>query len=337
VPGKRVLVTGASGFIGGACVSEFLRHGFAVTALVHRSLPEDLQREADAGSLQLIQASITDREGLLAAVGGCGERFTAVIHCAGRASDVGRPGLFRRANLDGARNVAECVDRLNIDRLVHLSTTDVYGIHDFVDADESTPFCRRATNPYPRFKIEAERTLLQVLPSERRVILRPGIVWGPGDTTIMPRVISWLRSSPRIVHFGRWRGKNRWPLAYIGNVTRIARIATEADEARGEAYQVVDRERTTVDEYYRLIIDRFLPEKQGMAAITVPRFAGELFGRVSSALSRLLGCHHPVFEPSHYGVQVVSSNLDFSHRKSEALLRRNGLDLISREEALAAL
>jgi len=336
VPGKRVLVTGASGFIGGACVSEFLRHGFAVTALVHRSMPEELVQKADAGNLQLIRASVADREGLLAAVGGCGHEFHAIIHCAGRASDVGRPGLFKRANLDGAANVAECVNRLNIHRLVHLSTTDVYGIHDFVDADETTPFCRQAKNPYPRFKIEAERTLLRVLPSERRVILRPGIVWGPGDTTILPRVISWLRSSPRIVHFGRWRGENRWPLAYIGNVTRIARVAAEAEDARGEAFNVIDRERTSVDEYYRLIIDRFLPEKQGMAAITVPRLAGELYGRVSSALSRLLGCHHPLFEPSHYGVRVISHDLDFSHRKSEALLRRNGLDLISREEALRA-
>ena len=335
--GKRVLVTGASGFIGGACVSAFLRHGSAVTALVHRSLPEELQRAADAGRLQLIRGSITDREGLLAAVGGCDHEFHAIVHCAGRASDVGRPILFKRANLDGALNVAECVLHQNIDRLVHISTTDVYGIHDFMGADETTPFCPRATNPYPRFKIEAERAIERMLPPERRVILRPGIVWGPGDTTILPRVISWLRSSPRIVHFGRWRGENRWPLAFISNVTRIVRIAAEAEEARGEAYNVVDRERTTVDEYYRLIIDRFLPEKQGMTAITVPRLAGELFGRVSSALSRLLGCHHPLFEPSHYGVQVVSSDLDFSHQKSEALLRRNGLDLISRNEALQSL
>ena len=61
---KSVLVTGAAGFIGGACVRQFLRRGWRVTALIHRNVPSHLAGLERAGSVVLERASITDGEAL---------------------------------------------------------------------------------------------------------------------------------------------------------------------------------------------------------------------------------------------------------------------------------
>ena len=55
----------------------------------------------------------------------------------------------------------------------------MYGLHDFADADEDTPLDERARNPYPRYKILAEKAIREQLPSQQYTILRPAAVWGP--------------------------------------------------------------------------------------------------------------------------------------------------------------
>jgi hypothetical protein len=120
-------------------------------------------------------------------------------------------------------------------------------------------------------------------------------------------------------------------------VSRTAWAAAVADEALGRAYNVVDREKTSIDEYYRLLIDVFLPHRRGIRSRTLPLWAGALAGAASSALSWLLARDQPLFEPSLYGLLSVSHDLDFSHARSEALLAGQGLTLIDRQTARDAL
>ncbi len=327
---KRVLVTGAAGFIGNACAREFMERGWDVTALAHRRTPEGLD------GARIIRASMADKDELLAALAGSGP-FDAVINCAGRASDVGRDGEFRSANYLAVLNLIECMSPAHIGRLVHISTTDVYGIRDFQDADETTPFCNNIRNPYPKYKILAERAIVEKLSPERYAILRPAAVWGRGDTTILPRVIGFLERSPYIVHFGKWRGQNRWPLAHVRNVAIASYLAASCDDALGESYNVVDTERTTIEEYYRMVIQKCLPEKSGIKSITLPLTAGWAYGTVSSLLSNLFNLKQPLFDPSLYGLYSVSRNLDFSSRKLEDLFARHGRTSISKNIGLGEM
>jgi len=161
-------------------------------------------------------------------------------------------------------------------------------------------------------------------------------VWGPGDTTLMPRIVRFLRSTPFIIHFGKWKGKNVWHLAYINNVTRMVYAAATAEEALGEVYNVADKERTSIDDYYRMLMSVFMPEKK-VRSITLPYWSGEILGLASSTLSKLLNRKHPLFDPSLYGLHHVSHNIEFSHEKSEALLRRHGLNLVGHNSALRKL
>ena len=153
----------------------------------------------------------------------------------------------------------------------------------------------------------------------------------------MPRVLDFLERSPFIVHFGRWRGRNRWPLAHAENVARAAVLAATADEARGEAYNVLDPERTTIEEYYRMLVDAFLPEKRGMRSVTLPLAAGRAAGAVSSLVSDALDLDRPLFDPSLYGLHSVSANLDFSGAKLEHRFAAHGVEFITKEAGIGSL
>ncbi len=313
---KRVLITGAAGFIGNACARKFLESGWHVTALVHRQMPRDLDRA------EIIRSSMADGDELATALAGAGP-FDAAVNCAGRASDVGRDREFRAANYNAVVNLIGCMAATGIGRIVHISTTDVYGIRDFHDADETTPFCNNLHNPYPKYKILAEKFIVETLTPEQYVILRPGAVWGEGDRTILPRVVGFLKKSPYIVHFGKWRGRNRWPLAHIDNVASAACMAAFRDDMLGEAYNVLDSKHTSIEEYYRAVLRQHLPEKSDMKSIRLPLAFGWACGAISSMLSKILNLKHPLFEPSLYGLYSVSCNLDFSGRKLENLLARH--------------
>jgi nucleoside-diphosphate-sugar epimerase len=218
-----------------------------------------------------------------------------------------------------------------------MSTTDVYGIRDFSGAGEDTPLANNRRNPYPKYKILAEEHIRRSLPADRYVILRPAFVWGPGDTTLMPRAIAFLRASPVIVHFGPWRGHNRWPLAYVGNVARVAWAAATSDAAPGEAYNVVDPEPTSVDDYYRLLIDLFLPERSGIRSLSLPLALAWPTAALSTAVSKLLNRQHPIYDPSLYGLWHLSHSQDFSGQKAARLLAGCGDAFINRRSALEEL
>lgn len=301
-----------------------------MTALVHRRAATGIDGAAP------VRGDITDAAGLAAALGGRGP-FDAVIHCAGRATDVGPEREFRRVNLLGVRNVVGAMASARIGRLVHISTTDVYGLRDFHGAYENTPYADNIRNPYAKYKILAERAVRQMLGAGRYVLLRPGIVWGPGDRTILPRVLRFLRSSPAIVHFGRWRGRNRWPLAHVRNVARAAYLAAAHDDALGRAINVLDPERTTIEQYYRLVLRACLPARAGMPSVTVPFLFGWAIGQASTLASAALGRDRPLFDPSLYGLYTVSCNLDFATARLQQLFVRHGQAFVDRQSGFEEL
>ncbi len=327
---KRILVTGAAGFIGGCCARELRRRGLDVVALVHR------RQAADLGGATTVHGSITDTPSPWAALAKHGP-FDAVVHCAGRATDIGRFRQFLRVNVQGVINLIRAMPEVGIGRLVHVSSTDVYGLKDFVNADESTPLCRRPGNPYPRSKILAEQAIRAMLPPEQYVILRPGAVWGEGDRTILPRIVDYLGRCSRVIHFGRWRGRNRWPLAHVRNVATAAYLGACCDEAAGETYNVVDAEHTTIDQYYRLVIERFLPERSALSSRTLPFWVGWLAGAAGTFVSNLMHRDQPLFDPTLYSLRSVSCNLDFNGDKLRLLAGTCGEALVTRAAGLAQL
>lgn len=310
----RVAVTGAAGFIGLSTVREALRRGWRVDALTHRSESKELNARAANGAVRLARADLGEPAQIRAAFDGTPPP-DALIHCAGRASDVGWASEFRRANFESVVNLATfCLER-GVARFVFVSTTDVYGLRDFQgESEDELPFDEAARNPYPRFKILAEKWLRDNLPAERYSVIRPAAVWGEGDPTLTPRFRAFLETSPIIVHFGRWRGQNRWPLADVRTVAAANCLAAVRPEAAGRAFNVLDSAHTTVDAFYRQIAAQHFPERR-FRTVTLPYALGAALGATVSGISNLLNLKHPFTDPSLYALRSVSHNLDFSNAR----------------------
>jgi nucleoside-diphosphate-sugar epimerase len=334
-----VLITGAGGFIGGWVVREFLAQNWQVLAVAHRHVPAWLRTQERAGRLRLVTGDLGDASWVatLGSLPSGSENLDAVVHCAGRASDVGWRREFKRANLEAVQHVGRLAMAQGACRLVFVSTTDVYGLHDFGGEDEDALLLEAfPRNPYPEFKIAAERWIRETMPAERCVILRPAQVWGVGDTTLTRRVVGFLRGSPWIVHFGKWRGKNRWPLAHVRNVAAACYLAATVPAAAGRAINVLDAERTTIDEWYRIVAGLYLPDKR-FRTIVLPMATGAVLGLPVEWISSALNLSHPFMDPSYYALHAVSANLEFSQARLNDLFVAAGRRLVTRSEGLEEL
>ena len=317
---KQALVTGAGGFIGLHAVLRFVKEGCFVHAMVRRNVPRRLLELEAEGRIALTRCDITDRA-RLEEVFRTLPRLDALVHCAGRASDVGREAAFRAANYVAVQDLARLAMDKDTGVFVFVSTTDVYGLRDFSgQMEDELEYDLTAKNPYPKYKILSERWLQKHLPADRQSIVRPASVWGEDDPTLTKRIRDFLARSPWIVNFGPWKGGNRWPLAHVDRVAGACFIAAFHPQARGRAFHVLDPERMSMEDFYRRVAAEYFPGRR-YRSLCLPLWCGVVPGVFSTALARLLNLEHPPWDPTLYALRFVSSNLDFSPAFFEELER----------------
>ena len=306
---KTVLVTGAGGFIGLNVVKEYVRSGWHVYALVHRNIPQELKALENT---EIIQGDVTNE----AFINSLKIKVDVVAHVAGLASDIGSDETFSKINFEPVKFLSKIPKK----KFIYVSSSDVYGIKDLNNADENTEMTEFPKNPYPRYKIKSEIWLKENCKIPY-VIIRPAAVYGEGDKTLEKRFVEFLEFSPFIIHFGKWKGQNRWPLCNVHNVAMVIAGVSEFDDYDNQAITIIDSERTTIDEYYRKLAQKYFPEKK-YKSITLPFWIGKFIGFISTTISNLLKLKHPVFDPTYYAIHHVSSNLDMSSEKMNAVIEK---------------
>jgi len=275
----RILVTGASGFVGTVLCRELLARGHTVRAAVRRLVPPS----AVASQLHQILvpdiAAEFDRRALVDGVG-------AVVHLAAIAHRSNLDdGEMRRVNCDAAVRLAEAAAG-SVRRFIFLSSVKVHG----EDSGSGTYAEDDALDPqdsYGRSKLEAERALTETAARMgiELVIVRPPLVYGPGVKANFLRLLGWVDSGLPLP-FASVR--NRRSLIYVGNlVDAIARLA-EHPAARGP-FLVSDDESVSTPELVSRIASvlgrsaRLLP-----APLAFLRMAGMIAGR-RDEIRRLTG------------------------------------------------
>lgn len=236
-----VLVTGATGFIGGHVVDALKRRGVTPRVLARRGEPVD--RLAALG-VEIVRGDLGDDASLAAAV----EGVDRVLHCAARTGPWGPVEEYRTANVRGLAALLDAALAAGVRRFVHLSSAIVVGTGPGA-VDEDAPL-RPEPNPYSATKIEGER-LLQRAIRERGApvtILRPGLLYGPRDAGSFGRFAE-LVERGRMVLLGS--GDNRIPLVYAEDVAEAVLLASESPRASGRTYFIVNDEPVTQGAYLR--------------------------------------------------------------------------------------
>lgn len=227
------LITGATGFIGSCVARRLLALGRPVTVLARS---EAKARTLAAGGAKVVIGDLEDVESLKRAAAGCG----AVVHGAG----VPRPAswrVFRRVHVRGTESLARAAHEAGVTRFVNISSQAVmFGGEDIVNQGDDAPYPRRYVDPYSQTKAAGERAAMAAHSAEMAVLsLRPGVVWGPGDTTILPVFAKLSRSLMGIPMCGD--GSNIETTTYIDNLMDAAVLALDAPApTRARAFVVRD-------------------------------------------------------------------------------------------------
>lgn len=262
---SRILVTGATGFLGKALVQRLVSRGERPRVLSRPSMRvTDLQNlgidvvVGDAADIGVVEGAVRGTE--------------IVIHCAGRMGSLGTWEEFHRDSVESTENVLRAAQAAGVRRVIYVSSLGVYGVLTNGNGNcinEATPCDPKPEKrgDYSRAKIEAEEFVLRFTKETELpvTIFRPGIIFGRGRTLPTaplafpsPLTTSFLVIGSSHALLG---------LNYIENLVDAFEFALERPESAGKQYNIVDDEQLTNGEYHRI-----RGKIDGTRAVFVPSF-----------------------------------------------------------------
>lgn len=224
----KVLLTGASGFVGSRILARLVAEGIPTVILLRSGSPRELI-QAEADRVEVRFGTMTDRSGLEAAMDG----VSHVVHCAGKTKAL-RLSEFEAVNVEGVRNLVEAIGakRGGIQRLVHMSSLAACGpAVTSAPAREHDP--PRPVSAYGRSKLAGEE-LIRHRPDLDAVILRPGGVYGPGDRDFLQLFLAVKRGVCPVFNGGR----QVLNLVYAEDLAWVAVQCLMVDSVPGGLYHV---------------------------------------------------------------------------------------------------
>ena len=242
----KLMVTGATGLVGGGLVRESLRRGDEVTALVRSAERAAPLQEAGA---RLVEGDISQGTHLDDACAGA----DVVVHCAARSGDRGSRSLFERTNEEGTKVVFDAAVRAGVRRFVFVSTISVYGYgrHLGDEADELAEMAVEHSYPYSLSKMRAERALSARSGELELTICRLGSVFGPGSQFWNVEASQLLaRQTVPLVN----GGDGIWNYVYLDDAVAGLRALATDPAAAGEVFHLVAG-HTTYREYMQTLAE----------------------------------------------------------------------------------
>ena len=326
-----ILVTGATGFLGSALVRELLRKKQALLALATSDYRETWRNEAWGASshalqdvrilardekkaraqfgeaVTVIHGEITDAKQVQQAVDGA----TDIYHLAGRLYHPNIPAqVYRTTHVEGTRTLlAACQGQSQLQRIVHCSTTGVHGVTGKTPAAEDAPYA--PTNPYEVTKLESELLALKAYREQGLPVsvVRPGLVYGPGDLHLLGFFASIKKGLFRVIDGGH---ALLHPI-YIDDLTAAFLLCAERPQAPGRSYNIAGEQPVTIRELATAIahvMGRDLP------AASIPLWLANLAADIFAIVPGLPGERAPLTR-SRVAFLTSSRVYDNSRAKAE--------------------
>jgi nucleoside-diphosphate-sugar epimerase len=275
-------VTGGSGFVGGRLIGRLVADGVRVRGLARSEAAAARVTALDA---EAVTGDLTDVDSLVAGCTGA----EVVFHAAARATATGSWRQFTEANVDGTRHVIDGCRRAGVGRLVHVGTeAALMAGQPLIDVDETAPLRPDSPAPYPATKAAAEQLVVGANSDGlETVVVRPRFVWGLGDTSLLPELVTMVRAG-KFAWIGG--GRHLTDTTHVDNVVHGLLLAAERGRA-GEAYFVTDG--------VPVVFREFVTELLATQGVTppdrsVPLGVAKAAAAVSSRVWRLLPGEPPL-------------------------------------------
>lgn len=288
----RILVTGGTGFVGHHLVRALLERGHQVGML-----GRDFGRSSallEAGAVR-VHADLRDRKALMAAC----KHMDAVYHVGALSAPWGRQADFYATNVAGTDHVIAGCEQHHVGRLIMVSSPSVlFNGQDQHLLTDAAPYPARFISTYSETKKLAEdRVNAAIKRGLPAIILRPKAIFGPGDTTLLPRLIAAARQG-RLPQIGP--GHNQVDLTYVDNVVHALVLALDAPAAVGNTYTITNAEHVRLWDVIKTVLQRC-----GIATNlrVVPRPLAMLLAGVLEAQAAMTG-REPIL--TRYAVAILA-------------------------------
>jgi nucleoside-diphosphate-sugar epimerase len=245
---KRILVTGASGFIGGHACAALIKTGARVRAMVRASSHTG---QLDGLDVEICRADLGDAESLKRA---CND-VDVVVHTAAAVGSFGEWEHFHEVGVRGTERLIDAAHESGAHRFIHVSSIAAYGLKAHGRrVDETTRFDhdQQPWNHYVREKVMSEEALWKAHDAKKiqATSLRPSVVIGARDRNAIPRLVDLLRLPVTALP---GRRTNHFPVVTVEDCVDAIVRSVERDVAIGRAYNVSGSHRIPLSEFFGLI------------------------------------------------------------------------------------
>lgn len=245
--GEKVLVTGATGFLGKYLVRQLLEQGYKVYALGRN---KEAGAELEEEGAIFCEGDFTDKYA-------CARFFKGmdyVIHAGALSTVWGKWEDFQNTNVIGTRNVCALCRKFGIKRMVYISSPSIYsGKKDRYKIKEKDYNPKNQLNYYIRSKILAEKIIRKYHENDLyTVTIRPRGLIGVGDTSLIPRI---LKANDKIGIPLFNEGKNFVDVTCVENVAHACLLALEAKDISGEVFNITNGEPMQFKEILLMFLD----------------------------------------------------------------------------------
>ena len=255
----KILITGADGFIGSHLTEELVRQGYSVRAFVHYNSFNswgwlDHSPKAIQDNLDVFAGDIRDPHGVRQAMKGC----DAVMHLAALIAipySYHSPDTYVDTNIKGTLNVVQAARDLNVARVVHTSTSEVYGTALFVPITEDHPL--QGQSPYSATKIGADQIAMSFYKSFGTpvTILRPFNTYGPRQSAraVIPTIITQIANGKRQIKLGAVHPTRDFN--YVADTVAGFIAALDSDQSVGEVINIGSNFEVSIGDTARTIAE----------------------------------------------------------------------------------